>query len=254
MVQDPPVIRIAHVALTSRARSAAAGFPVVARLRADPMVEGRHLGPLEVTGRRHEVISQLARQADVERRYQPPGIQIVRRQHPARQRHPLPRHGRLKHQGRIGEPRSPRRIHPLGADRLKPHGPAVQEIVVEQGEPAQVLRLQQGLGAIQQAGRADGEDILGQQPVGPHALPAAAPEADRRIDVLLGEIHHLRRRGDQHVDFRMPLLKAGQARHQPLGGEGCHRADGQSAAAVGGLQPGGGVGDLVQRVAQRRQI
>src|SRR5581483_9042058 len=116
------------------------------------------------------------------------------------------------------------------------------------------LRAAQRLGAIEQRGAAHRKQLVGHQPLRPHARPVAAAVADRGIDVAALEVDQAGRCGDAHVDAGVSLLKGGEARQQPFGGVRGKRRDGEDVVLVLAQQPVGRKPQVVEGRAHARQI
>src|SRR6516225_2448898 len=78
--------------------------------------------------------------------------------------------------------------------------------------------------------------------------------SDSDIDIVTREVDSLRHRCNPQIDFGMLLGKAAQTVDQPLRGEIGRSADSQNAALLTLQEPLGADSDLVQGIADDRQI
>ena len=78
--------------------------------------------------------------------------------------------------------------------------------------------------------------------------------ADRKIDLLAGEVDVVQRRRDAQVDVGMRLGKVPETVDEPLGGEIRRSANGEDASVLTLQKPLGANGDAVQRIAHDVEV
>ncbi|MCY1535188.1 hypothetical protein D9M68_705820 [compost metagenome] len=104
---------------------------------------------------------------------------------------------------------------------LQPVAPVVRAgDGVEHGVVRHIRRFVQAGAEVEQGGAAHrGQHVVAEH-VAVAVRPVAGAEADGGVQVFLVEVHRVQRGGEQHFDLRVLLVEAGQARNQPLHGEG----------------------------------
>ncbi|MNT50088.1 hypothetical protein D3C72_1869890 [compost metagenome] len=150
--------------------------------------------------------------------------------------------GGLDSQGRLVEARSSRGVDGVQPPRLQPGGPIGTRLFqfsgaqVDQNVLRQIGRTLQRLGSRQQSWTAYRGHVRRQQALRSHTGIVATAIADRHVHPTAADVGqpHVRRHPD--LDLRVARCEPGDARGQPLGGEGRRDADGQGMTAIRAVQ------------------
>ena len=192
----------------------------------DPIVERGDCGTFQCFRQADEIGAGVQRHAQIKRRDERAGLQVVNHQASCRQGDAAPQHCRRQGHGRDVEDRALRCIDPRDAHGAQPHIPirrrpdVTPALVVQQRVMNQIFRTAQRMLTLQQGRAAYRRHAFGHQWFLVEAGVTAGAVAQADIGFIGLQIDDVRRGRHVHLDIRILLLEILDARQQPARGKG----------------------------------